>query len=124
MSDIVFKDESFKIISICMDIHSTLGMGLKEVNYKDAMELEFKANNIPYEREKKYKVFYKGKVLSHPYVADFLVFNAFILEIKSAQAINQAHIAQTLSYLNVSSTKLGIIINFGEKSLKFQRIVL
>lgn len=124
MSDIVFKDESFKIIGICMDIHSTLGMGLKEVNYKDAMELEFKANNIPYEREKKYKVFYKGKVLSHPYVADFLVFNAFILEIKSAQAINQAHIAQTLSYLNVSSTKLGIIINFGEKSLKFQRIVL
>ena len=124
MSDILFKEESFKVIGICMEIHSTLGIGLKEVNYKDAMELEFQANDISYEREKRYKVMYKGKVLGHPYVADFLVFNSFILEIKSAVCINAVHVAQTLSYLNVSSTKLGIIINFGEKSLKFQRVVL
>ena len=124
MSDILFKNESFRIIGICMEIHKALGMGLKEINYKDAMELDFQANNITYEREKRYKVMYKGKVLSNPYIADFLVFNSFILEIKSAQCINQAHVAQTLSYLNVSSTKLGIIINFGENSLKFQRVVL
>lgn len=124
MSDILFKEESFKVIGICMEIHRTLGMGLKEVNYKDAMELEFQANGINYEREKRYKVMYKGKVLGHPYVADFLVFNSFILEIKSVVCINIVHVAQTLSYLNVSSSKLGIIINFGEKSLKSQRVVL
>ncbi|MBC7651562.1 MAG: GxxExxY protein, partial [Deinococcales bacterium] len=76
MVDILFKDESFKIIGICMEIHSTLGMGLKEVNYKDVIELEFQANGISYEREKRYKVMYKGKVLSNPYVADYLVFSS------------------------------------------------
>ena len=107
-----------------MEIHSTLGIGLKEVNYKDAMELEFQANGISYEREKRYKVMYKGKVLGNRYVADFLVFNSLILEVKSVVCINTVHVAQTLSYLNVSSTKLGIIINFGEKSLKWQRVLL
>lgn len=123
MSSILFKEECYRVIGICMEIHKTLGMGLKEINYKDAMQLEFQKNNIPYEREKRFKVTYKGKVLSNPYVADFLVFNSFILEVKSVPAINQTHVAQTLSYLNVSSTKLGIIINFGDKSLGFQRIV-
>lgn len=124
MVDILFKDESFKIIGICMEIHTALGMGLKEINYKDAMELEFQANGISYEREKRYKVMYKGKVLSNPYVADYLVFSSFILEIKSVVCVNAVHVAQMLSYLNVSSNKLGIIINFGEKSLKWQRILL
>ena len=52
MAELLFKEESFKIIGLCMEIHKTLGMGLKEINYKDAMEIEFIENNIPYEREK------------------------------------------------------------------------
>ncbi|MBA4196456.1 MAG: GxxExxY protein [Chitinophaga sp.] len=124
MSEILFKEESFKIIGICMEIHTALGIGLKEINYKDAMEIEFQALNIPYEREKKFIVKYKGKMLKSPYIADFMVFNSFILEIKSVPVIIDAHIAQTLSYLNVSNTKLGIIINFDEKSLKWQRVIL
>lgn len=124
MSEILFKEESFKIIGICMEIHAALGIGLKEINYKDAMEIEFQALNIPYEREKKFIVKYKGKMLKSPYIADFMVFNSFILEIKSVPVIIDAHIAQTLSYLNVSNTKLGIIINFDEKSLKWQRVIL
>lgn len=52
MAELLYKEESFKIIGICMEIHKTLGMGLKEINYKDAMEIEFSEHNIPYEREK------------------------------------------------------------------------
>ena len=61
MADLLFKDESFKIIGICMEIHKTLGMGLKEINYKDAMEIEFIEHNIPYEREKRFLLNTKKK---------------------------------------------------------------
>jgi len=124
MTDILYKDESFKIIGICMEIHKTLGIGLKEINYKDALEIELIENKIPYKREKPYKVKYKNIVLGHPYIADFLVYEAIILEVKSASAIIDSHIAQTLSYLNVSDAKLGIIINFGERSLTWKRVLL
>lgn len=107
-----------------MEIHKTLGIGLKEINYKDAMEIEFRENNIPYKREKRYQVYYKETLLSNPYVADFLVYNSIIIEVKSASAIINAHVAQTISYLNVSNSKLGIIINFGERSLTWKRVVL
>ncbi len=124
MTDILYKDESFKIVGICMEIHKTLGIGLKEINYKDALEIEFIDYEIPYVREKQYKVQYKNKVLGHPYLADFFVYDAIILEIKSVTAIIDTHIAQTLSYLKVSNAKLGIIVNFGERSLKWKRILL
>lgn len=123
MAEILFKEESFKIIGICMEIHKTLGMGLKEINYKDAMEIEFIENNIRYEREKRFSVKYKEKLLRNPYIADFLVFNCIIIEVKSVAAIIENHSYQTLSYLSVSKQKLGIVINFGEKSLTWKRIV-
>ena len=124
MSDLIYKEESYRIIGVCMEIHKILGLGLKEVNYKDAMEMEFKESNIPYEREKKFVVKYKEKVLKSPYIADFLVFNEIILEIKSASVIIDAHIAQAISYLSVSGRKLALVINFGEKSLAWKRIIL
>lgn len=117
MAEILFKEESFKVVGICMEIHKTLGMGLKEINYQDAMEIEFRENSIPFSREKRYKVYYKERLLSNPYIADFLLYDSFIVEVKSASAIIDAHVAQTISYLNVAGVKLGIIINFGEKSL-------
>jgi GxxExxY protein len=124
MAELIFKDEAFKVVGICMKIHKTLGLGLKEVNYKDAMEIEFIDDSIYYEREKKFAVEYKGKTLRNPYVADYIVFNSIVLEIKSTTAINEAHLAQALSYLAVSKLKLAMVINFGERSLTWKRIVL
>ena len=123
MTDLLFKDESFKIIGICMEIHKTLGMGLKEINYKDAMEIEFLEQNIPFQREKRFVVKYKGKILRNPYASDFLVYDSIVLEIKSVTSIIPAHISQALSYLSVSQQKLGMVINYGEKSLVWKRVV-
>ena len=92
MAELLFKNESFKIIGIRMEIHKTLGMGLKEINYKDAMEIEFIRNNIPYEREKRFSVKYKNRVLRNPYVADFLLYNSIIIEVKSLAAIIDTHV--------------------------------
>jgi GxxExxY protein len=122
MAELLFKEESIKIIGMCMEINKTLGMGLKEINYKDAMEIEFIENNIPYEREKRFSVKYKEKILRNPYVEDFTIYDSIILEIKSATAIIESHTYQALSYLSVSQKKLGMFINFGEKSLTWKRI--
>jgi len=124
MANLIFKEEAFRIIGICMNIHKTLGMGLKEINYKDAMEIEFMEGRIPYEREKKFTVRYKEYVLRNPYVSDYVVFDSIILEIKSAASIAENHMAQALSYLAVSGLKLALVINFGERSLAWKRVVL
>jgi GxxExxY protein len=124
MSEILFKEESYKIIGLCMKIHSALGLGLKEINYKDAMEIDFLGENISYEREKRFVVKYKNKILRNPYVADFIIDDSIILEIKSSVAIIDAHVAQAISYLSVSGLKLALIINFGEKSLTYKRVIL
>jgi GxxExxY protein len=107
-----------------MEIHRTLGMGLKEVNYKDAMEIELIEKLIPFEREKKFDVFYKEKKLRNPYYADFILHDAIILEIKSCTLLAAAHVAQTLSYLAVAKKRLALLINFGERSLTYKRILL
>ncbi len=123
MTDILFKKESYEIIGICMEVHRVLGMGLKEVNYKDAMEMDFIEKQIPFEREKKYEVFYKGKRLYHPYYADFILYDSIVVEVKSCTTLIDTHTAQTLSYLAVADKKLALLINFGEKSLAYKRIL-
>lgn len=124
MTDLIYKEEAFKIVGICMRIHQTLGMGLKEINYKDAMEIEFNENGLTYQRERKFTIKYKNKTLRSPYISDFVVFDSIIIEVKSTPSIINAHMAQTLSYLAVSGLKLALIINFGERSLSWKRIVL
>lgn len=123
MGDIIYKEESFQIIGKCMEVHNELGPGFLEILYKDALELEFRKANIPYEREKKYDVYYKGKRLPHYYYADFVVFDEIILEVKGVSGIADEFIAQTLNYLKASDNKLGLIVNFGELNLNFKRIV-
>src|SRR6478609_3378647 len=116
MGIIILKEESYLLIGKCMEVHNNLGMGFKEILYKDALELEFKANSIPYKREQQYKIEYKGVVLPHSYYADFVVFGSIILEVKSAPFIVNNFVAQTINYLKASGLKLGVIANFGEKS--------
>jgi len=98
-------------------------MGLKEVNYKDAMQIDFLEEGIPFEREKKFVVKYRNYQLPNPYYADFVVFDSIIVEVKSVSCLAEAHKAQILSYLAVSGFRLGLLINFGERSLTWQRLI-
>jgi GxxExxY protein len=124
MTDLLYKQEAFKIVGICMNIHKALGMGLKEINYKDAMEIDFAEAGIPFKREQRFTVKYKDQVLRNPYYADFVAFDSIVVEVKSVSALIDAHMAQALSYLAVSGKKLALVINFGERSLTWKRIVL
>jgi len=123
MSEIILKEESYKIIGACLEVYNQLGMGFKEEVYKDALEIEFKQRGIPYQREKSFKIFYKDTILRRRYPADFIVYDSIILEVKAKPYIVESFIAQTINYLKASGIKLGIIANFGEKSFRSQRVV-
>ncbi len=124
MVELIFKNEAYKIIGICMEVYRILGRGFSEIVYKDALEYEFKKNNVLYEREKKYQITYKEKILSHYYYADFIVMDKIILELKCVSSIADEHINQTLNYLAVSKCKLGLIVNFAKESLEYKRVIL
>ena len=124
MDDLYLKEEAYKIIGICMEIHTILGKGHSEIIYGDALEYEFKKNKIPYNREMKFNITYKEIILPHHYFSDFVIFDEIILEIKAIQQLSNSEIKQTLNYLAASKNKLGLLVNFGEDSLKYKRIIL
>ena len=123
MSEIIYKEESYVIIGLCMEVHNQLGHGFSEVVYKDALESEFKENDIFFEREKEYLVNYKGKLLKHRFYSDFVVFDKIILEVKCVKELADEHISQVLNYLKVSDTKLTLLVNFAKGQLQYKRIV-
>ena len=123
MSDIIYKKESYLIVGACMDVHKKLGPGFLESVYAEALEMEFKIKNIPYEREKKLQIFYKNKPLKKYFKADFVCFNLIILELKSNVFSTNTDKRQSLNYLKATHYKLGILANFGSSSLSFIRIV-
>ncbi|MDY0987013.1 hypothetical protein BSF41_11310 [Flavobacterium sp. ACN2] len=124
MSELYLKEESYKIIGICMEVHKILGKGHNEKVYGDALEYEFKRNEIPYNRELRYNIAYKDIILPSYYFADFVIFDEIILELKAITSLTTSEIKQTLNYLAASKNKLGLLVNFGEDSLKYKRIIL
>lgn len=124
MSNLIYKQESFKIIGLAMEVHRELGKGHDEVIYKDALEFEFGQNQIPFSREKEYRIHYKTIILRHKYYADFVVFDKILLEAKAVDSLTDAHVKQVLNYLAASKLRLGLLVNFGEDSLAYKRVVL
>lgn len=120
---ILYKEESYKIIGICMNIHSTMGFGFLEAVYCEVLEKEFIKHDIPYQREVKLDLYFNGEKLDKKYRTDFICYDKIILEVKSVSFLHENFTRQTLNYLKATDKKLGILINFGEKSLKYKRIV-
>lgn len=107
-----------------MEVHRELGPGLLEIVYKDALEYEFRSKKILYERERKYEVAYKNTILPHHFYADFVVSENIILEVKAVSNIVDQFIAQTLNYMKLSKSPVGLLVNFGKTSLDYKRLVL
>ncbi|PKQ44291.1 GxxExxY protein [Confluentibacter flavum] len=121
--DYIFKKENYKIVGILFEVHKNLGKGFSEIVYKDALEYEFHKNNIPFEREKEFKVKYKDTFLKHKFYADFVVFNSIILKIKTVECFSASHYNQCFNYLKTSGYKLAILANFNLISLEYKRII-
>lgn len=124
MSELLYKEEVFKLVGICMEIHRELGKGCDEIVYKDALAVELQRAQIPFVRELKYEINYKGVLLPHGYTADFVIWNKILFEGKAAEQLTEAHKKQVLNYLAASKLELGLLVNFGADSLERKRIVL
>jgi GxxExxY protein len=123
MAEFLFKEETFKILGCCMNVQSSLGFGFSEVVYKDAMEIEFEEDPIPFLREPLIRIPYKGKILKRAFRPDFTCFQKVIVEAKSSdKGISEGHIFQTLNYLKASGLKVALIVNFGKKRLEYKRL--
>lgn len=106
----------------CMKAHNELGNGFLEPVYQEALEKEFKAQKIPYEREKLLPIVYKGEMLNKKYFADFICFGKIIVELNAVTILAKPHKAQVINYLKAAKMKIGLLVNFGETKLKWERV--
>ena len=106
-----------------MDVYNNLGPGFKKAIYQEALELEFDRINIPYKSETRLRIHFKGYNLSRHLRADFLCFDSIIIEIKSLPSLNIHNYKQLRSYLKATSLRLGILVNFGGRSLQYKRML-
>jgi GxxExxY protein len=113
-----FNKISYDIIGCAYRVHSRLGPGLLESTYQICLEYELKKLGYAVETEKALPVVYDEIKLDTGYRIDLIVNKSVIVELKSVEAINDVHIAQILTYLKLSNTKLGLLINFNVKDLK------
>ena len=104
-----------------MKVHSTLGNGFQEVIYQRALEIEFTYHNLAFEREKEMSIFYRGQDIGTRRV-DFFVENLIMVELKAVIQLEDVHLAQAMNYLEAYKMEIGLLINFGAKSLQFKRV--
>ncbi|MEO6851926.1 MAG: GxxExxY protein [Mucilaginibacter sp.] len=110
-----------KIIGCAMNVHSELGNGFQEVIYQRALEIEMTYMDISFEREKEMAVFYR-EIQIGTRRADFFVGNLIMVELKAIVQLEDVHLAQAINYLEAYNMEIGLLINFGNKSLTFKRL--
>ena len=111
------------IIGASMEVHNTLGNGFQEVIYQRALAIEMESRGLAFSREHEMDIFYKGELIGKRRV-DFFVEDCVMVEIKARVALEDVHLAQAKNYLEVSNIEIGLLINFGARSLEFKRIYL
>ena len=123
MADIVFKEESYKIIGSCLAVFNKLGSGFLESVYQEALEIQFKQDKIPFEKEKRLHIKFDDLQLDKFFKADYVCFDSIIVELKATPFIHNNDTAQVLNYLRATGLRLGLLVNFGEKSLSYKRVL-
>ena len=122
-AEIVFKDESYRIIGSCITVFNKLGSGFLESVYQEALEIQFKKDKIPFEKEKRLHIKFDDIQLDKFFKADYVCFDSIIVELKATPFIHKNDLAQVLNYLRATDMRLGILVNFGEKSLTYKRVL-
>lgn len=125
MAKLLYKDEVYAIIGAAMEVYNQLGPGFLEAIYQEALEIELSDREIPYVSQPELKIYYKEHQLTKHYVADFLVFDKIMIEIKAQTQLTSVNEAQVLNQIKASGKKLGLLINFGAPSnLEWKRMIM
>lgn len=122
--ELLHKDLTGKILGAAMEVHTELGCGFLEAIYQEAFEHELKLKQMAFIRQKPHRVTYKGIVLRHPYVPDLIVEAKVVVDLKAIRELGPIEEAQMINYLKITGLEVGLIINFGCKSLEWKRLVL
>ncbi|MEO6630627.1 MAG: GxxExxY protein [Mucilaginibacter sp.] len=116
------EELTHKIIGCAMKVHSTLGTGFQEVIYQKALAIEIGKQDLTFAREMEMTIFYDGIAIGMRKV-DFFVGEKIMVELKAVSNLNDVHLAQAINYLEAYNLPIGLLINFGSKSLEFKRII-
>ena len=121
--DIIYKELSYKIVGLAMEVHNKLGFGFLEKVYENALMVLLEKNGVPAQQQAPITVYFEGKVVGD-YYADILVDNKIILELKAIDKIADVHRVQVLNYLRATGIKLAMILNFAKSSFEYERFVV
>ena len=122
-TEIIYKELSYAVVGMAMKVHRELGPGFLEKVYENALMVLFRNEQIQAEQQSPIKVFFQNEIVGN-YIADILVDNKIILELKTVEKITDVHTAQALNYLKATGLHLAIILNFHSQSLEYERIIL
>jgi GxxExxY protein len=117
-----YSDITRKIIGAAMKVHSTLGNGFQEVIYQRALAIEMADQGLTFQRELEMQIYYRGQEIGTRRV-DFLVEDKVMVELKALTLLEDVHLAQAINYLEAYNLEIGLLINFGAKSLEYRRII-
>lgn len=120
----LYKNLTEKIIGAAMEVHRELGCGFLEYVYEEALCYELNLRNISFERQKDIDIYYKDLIIPRKYIPDILIENKVIVEVKATQALTEIDEAQLLNYLKATKIRIGLLLNFGTKSLEIKRKTL
>jgi GxxExxY protein len=124
VSELLYKEEIFQLVGLCMEIHRELGRGHDEVIYKDAFVVEVSRARIPFSREKNYEVTYKGSYSASLLLRGLCRLDKILFEAKAVEKLSDSHIKQVLNYLAVSKLRVALLVNFGGDALEWKRVIL
>jgi GxxExxY protein len=124
MSEIIFKEESYKIMGACFEVYKHMGSGFLEAVYQECLSIEFDDQRVPFRAHSPLDLRYKSRPLTQKYIPDFICYESIILELKAVHKLANEHRAQVHNYLKATGYKLGLLINFGNcPQLEWERIV-
>jgi GxxExxY protein len=122
MEEFLYKDLTYKIIGCAMEVHKELGSGFLEKVYENALIIVLEENGLRAVSQTPLEVKYHGKIVGE-YFVDIVVDDKVILELKAVSVIKNEHKAQIINYLTATGMKIGLILNFGAKSLEYERFI-
>ena len=123
-TSLAHADEVYTIMHAAFAVYNTLGVGFLEAVYQEALEIELKKHQVPFESQKVLSIYYQGEELKKKYVVDLICWNTVIVELKAEMSLTKTDEAQLINYLKASGKQIGVLINFGNrKKLEWRRCI-